>query len=119
MSKEWEPENVFDLFGSEYARQILALASKEPMSAQELADHTDASLPTTYRRVDALQEYDLLRASTQVDPDGNHYRTFETDLERVCFGVEDGSFTVDIQLQRDVVDRFGEFWGDLEGGEDE
>lgn len=118
MSKEWEPETVFDVFGSEYARQILALASVEPMSAQELSEHTDASLPTTYRRVNALREYDLLRADTRVDTDGNHYETFETSMERVCFEVEDGSFTVDIQLSRDLVDQFGEFWRDLEGGDD-
>jgi hypothetical protein len=39
MSKEWEPENVFDVLGCEIARQILAVASLQPVSAAELAQH--------------------------------------------------------------------------------
>lgn len=119
MSKEWEPETIFDVFGSERAREILAMASVEPMSAQEFADRTGASLPTIYRRINALQEYDLLEEQTEIDKQGNHYKTFETNLEEVCFQIEDGSFTVDLRLRHDLVDKFDELWGDLESGQED
>jgi len=114
VGKEWDPETIFDVLGSERARRILALASVQPVSADRIAEHTDMSLPTIYRRVNALEEYDLLEADTRIDTDGNHYKTFETNLERVCFEIEDGGFDVDIRLRRDMVDQFEEFWGDLE-----
>jgi Fe2+ or Zn2+ uptake regulation protein len=118
-SKEWEPETIFDVFASQTARQILALASLRPMSAQEFADHCEHSLPTVYRRVNALQEYDLLREDRAVKDDGTQYKTFETTLEQVCFEVEDGSVAVDLQLQHDMVDQFSSFWTDLEDTTDE
>lgn len=117
--KEWNPENVFDVLGSERARHILALASVEPMSADDLAEGCDTSLPTVYRRVDALQEYDLLREEVKIDADGNHYKTFETTLERICFEVEDGGFDIQIELQRDLVDQFEQFWEDFGESKDD
>jgi DNA-binding transcriptional ArsR family regulator len=115
VSKEWEPENVFDVFGSELARRILVLASSDPVSAEEIAERCDSSLPTVYRRLNTLEEHDLLRENQQVDADGNHYNTYQTKLQKVCFTVEDGGFTIDLQLRQDLVDKFGAFWSDLEG----
>ncbi len=118
VGKEWEPETIFDVLGSERARRILSIASVRPVSAEQLASAIDTSLPTVYRRVNALVEYDLLRENTNIDEEGNHYKTYETNLQRVCFEVSDGGFTVDIQLRRDMVDQFQDFWTDLEGGDD-
>lgn len=84
------------------------------MSAQDLADACDTSLPTIYRRVNALLEYDLLQEETQIDEDGNHYKTFETNLERIVFEINDGGVDIDIELRKDLVDQFDEFWRDLE-----
>ncbi|MFB6300429.1 MAG: ArsR/SmtB family transcription factor [Halobacteriales archaeon] len=114
MSKEWEPETLFDVLASDHARDILALTSVRAMSAQELADHCDTSLPTIYRRINALLEYDLLQEETQIDEDGNHYKTFETNLERIVFEINDGAVDIDIELRKDLVDQFDEFWHDLE-----
>nr|WP_264474849.1 helix-turn-helix domain-containing protein [Salinirubrum litoreum] len=117
VSKEWEPENVFDVFGSERARQILVLASVEPVSAEEIADRLDTSLPTVYRRVNAMVEYDLLAEDTAIDADGHHYTTYETKLQELCVEIEEGGFTIDIEYRRDLVDKFGDFWGDLGDGD--
>lgn len=113
-SKEWEPETIFDVLASDSARQILALASIRPMSAEELSDHCEGSLPTVYRRVNALLEYDLLEEDLEVETDGTQYKVFETNLDRICFEIEEGSVEVDIQLRRDVVDQFTDFWQDFE-----
>lgn len=102
--REWDPETVFEVLGSELARRILALAAIRPHSAEEIAEHCDASLPTVYRRLNVLREYDLLRERRAVDDDGTHYNTYETTLESICFVVEEGSFEVDIQLRRAFID---------------
>lgn len=114
MGKEWEPEHLFEVLASEAARRILVHCAGEPRSADELADHLDASLPTVYRRLNALEEYDLLRSETRIDPDGNHYRTFETVVDRVSVAVSEAGVEAEIERDRDVVDRFGAFWDDLE-----
>lgn len=108
MPSEWDPETVFDVLGNEHARQILALASVKPVSADELAAHTDASQPTVYRRVNVLKEYDMLAEQRTLDEEGNHYKTYRTSLEEACFAVEDGGFTVEVEHRRDLVDRFSD-----------
>jgi len=119
VGNEWDPEDVFEVLGNEHVRQILALADVRPLSADELAEHTDASLPTVYRRVDVLQEYDMIREETRIDDEGNHYKVYETALEQVCFEVANGGFTVNVELREDLVDKFSDFWSDLERGGNE
>lgn len=100
----WDADTLFDVFERKTAREILALTSVEPMSAQALADHTDESEPTIYRRIDALTEYDLLEEKTRMDEEGNHYSVYETNLETVCFHLEDGGFTIDVTYRRELVE---------------
>ncbi|MUW14815.1 helix-turn-helix domain-containing protein [Halorubrum sp. CBA1125] len=102
MAKEWDPETVFDVFGREEIRRILALADEEPMSAEDLAARLSVSQPTVYRRIDVCQEYDLLAEETRIDEEGNHYKVYETTLERICFAVESGGFDVNIELRREI-----------------
>lgn len=101
---EWDPETVFDVLGCPLSRRILALADVEPCSAEELVSHCEASKPTVYRRLNALQEYDMLVERHAVDDDGTHYKTYETALEAARFAVDSGSFAVDIELTRDYLD---------------
>lgn len=104
MTGEWDADTLFDVFERKTAREILALTSLEPMSAQALADRTDESEPTTYRRIDALTEHDLLEEKTRMDEEGNHYSVYETNLETVCFHLEDGGFTIDVTHRRELVE---------------
>lgn len=113
--KEWNPENLFDVLGDSLSRQILILANDSPVSATKLVDELDVTPPTVYRRLDELDDYDLLKEHRQIDERGNHYRTFETSLSRVEFEIEDGEFTVDVGMRRDLTDRFEAFWSEFEG----
>lgn len=112
--KEWSPTNVFDVFGDDLSRQILVLASERPLSADTLVEDLDASLPTVYRRINALQEYDLVVERQQVADDGHHYKTFETALESVTLEIEDGNCSIDVRMRRSLVDQFDALWMDLE-----
>jgi predicted transcriptional regulator len=116
MSKEWESDNVFDVLGCEIARQILVLASLRPSSATELAEHCDVSEPTIYRRVHALQEYDMLDEHIEIDDEGHHYKRYKTELKEARVQIEQGKFNIDIQLEKDYTDKFTDFWSDMEKG---
>lgn len=114
MSKEWNPETLFDVLASETARDVLALASIEPISASEIAEACDVSLPTAYRRVHALQEYDLLAEDVELDGDGNHYSIYRTRVTDITVRIRNGEVETDIDRERDLFDRFDELWSDLE-----
>lgn len=113
MSRDWDPETVFDVLGSEDVRRILAVANLEPVSVQQLADGLDVSEPTLYRRINVCQEYDLLVEDTRVDEDGNHYKVYETTLERATFELDGGAFEVDLELRRDLVEQSEDAWDEL------
>jgi uncharacterized protein YdhG (YjbR/CyaY superfamily) len=114
VTDERDLEGVLDVLGKSHARQILILAWRTPQTAQELADKCETSLPTIYRRVGELTEYGLLIKDTKFDPAGNHYARFETSMDEVCFHLEDDGITVEVEVETDLFDQFGELWKDLE-----
>jgi DNA-binding MarR family transcriptional regulator len=109
-----ETADVLDILKHEPSQQILVAASRTPMSAQELADDCDISLPTVYRRVNELAEKEFLETQMQPRDDGNHHRIFETNVERVRIVIENGVLHTNVKFHGDIVDRFGNFWQDLE-----
>lgn len=116
MSEESTRADVLDVLGSEVNRDILALGSVRPLSAEELAEHCDVSQPTIYRRLDTLRDHGLVDAMVELDDDGNHYHRFRTTLEEATVTVEEGRFHVDLQLEKDYAGKFADFWRDLERG---
>lgn len=116
MSSEWDPDTLFDVFGCETTRAILALASVKQLPAKDMANRLDVSGPTVYRRLDVLEQYDLVTEKVRIDDRGNHYSTYETNVESLTFEIENGEFTVDLEVKHDLVDQFEQFWTGL-GGE--
>lgn len=113
MSKAWDPDDIFDVLASEDVRRILVATSVRPMSAKELADICDRSLATIYRRVRAMQEYNLLSEELTRDPDGTQYNEYRSDLNEIRIKVGEGSLDVDVDIERDTVDQFAELIDDL------
>lgn len=93
------------------------------MSAQQLADECGMSKPTVYRRVERLQEHDLLGERTEIQDDGNHYSVYVATLSEVSIELDDGSFEADVQRREpaafpgeresDTADRFAKMWENL------
>lgn len=106
-------DDVLHVINYENARQILALTRRNPMSAEELAKQCEASMTTIYRRINELLDCELLEERIRIDSDGNHYRVFETDVERISLLIEPERFRIEVRFTRDIVDKFGEFWQDL------
>jgi predicted transcriptional regulator len=106
-------EDILDTIGDEHARRVLATISREPKPAKELAEECDLSLPTIYRRVEMLEEHDLVKDRTLVADDGNHYKVYECNFESTVISLDDDEYRVRIYREENLPDRFSQLWDDL------
>lgn len=114
MSEDWELTEVVSLLDDEYARAILRETSTEPMSASTLSDRCEASLPTIYRRVNALTDADLLAERTELDDGGDHYSVYVARLDNLTIDLGDGAFELRVSLtEDDPADRFTDLFEGL------
>jgi predicted transcriptional regulator len=113
VDEERSIEEILDTIGDEHARRVLAAISREPRSAKELAEECDLSLPTVYRRIEMLNEYDLVKDQTLVADDGNHYKIYESNFESTVISLEENEYRVRIYREENLPDRFSQLWDDL------
>ena len=106
-------EEILDTIGDQHARRVLAAISLEPKSAKDLAAECDLSLPTVYRRIEMLDEYDLVTARTIVAEDGNHYKVYESNFESTVISLQDDEYKVRVYRQENLPDRFSQLWDEL------
>ena len=106
-------EEILDTIGDEHARRVLAAISREPRSAKELSEECDLSLPTVYRRIEMLNQYNLVKDQTLVADDGNHYKVYESNFESTVISLEDDEYRVRIYREENLPDRFSQLWDDL------
>jgi predicted transcriptional regulator len=106
-------EDILDTIGDQHARRVLAAISREPKSAKELSEECDLSLPTVYRRIEMLEEYELVTDRTLVAEDGNHYKVFESNFESTVISLEDDEYKVRIYRTENLPDRFSQLWDEL------
>jgi len=100
-------ETVAGLLEDETARAILTQTSQEPMSASTLEQRCDVSGPTIYRRLDRLEDCDLIVEHTRPDPDrGHHKKVYSPNLRRISVELVDGEFHLHIDRREDMSDRF-------------
>lgn len=100
-------EEIAALLEDDCARTILAATSTRPMTATELTDRCDASGPTVYRRIETLQEQDLLESRTKPDTEGGHHeQVYAATLAQVNVTLRDGTFEVQVDRRESLADRF-------------
>jgi predicted transcriptional regulator len=84
------------------------------MSAKRLSERCDASKPTIYRRIERLEDAELLVEQTRPDPDGNHYSVYAANLKRVTVELADGEFSLRVEREgTDAADRLTSMWEGL------
>lgn len=114
VTDEAEFETVVELLDDEFAREILALTSTEPMTVNEISDRSEAAPSTLYRRVERLQEAELLVEQSRIRPDGHHDTVYAAALEYVHISLADGEFTARVdRREEDAVDRLQRLWGEF------
>lgn len=111
-------EELLDAIGDERARELLAAVGMEPRPAKELAEARDVSLPTVYRRLELLQEHDLITEQTEIAEDGNHYNVYECNFDSTVIKLDDdGEYDIRVYRRENAPDRFVQLWDDLAGDE--
>lgn len=109
-----ELRELAGLLEDEYAHAILLQTSTRAMSAAELSDACDASVSTIYRRLERLQEHDLVAEQLQLDGEGHHYRMYRARLDRIEIALEDGEFDLEVTYRpADPADRFTDLFEGL------
>ncbi|WP_049979709.1 ArsR/SmtB family transcription factor [Halolamina rubra] len=92
-----EPSHeIMDTMGDEMARRLLIAVRKDPQSAKELAEACEMSLPTVYRRMDALIDHGLVTERTVVTDDGNHYKEYRCNFDSTVISLGDQQFDIEI-----------------------
>ena len=114
MSKAWDPDDIFDVLASEDVRRILVATNVRSMSVKELADICDRSLATIYRRIQAMENYNLVSEEITRDADGTQYSEYKSELNEITISVEEGQLDININIEKDTVDQFAELIEDLE-----
>lgn len=105
--------DVIRLLDDDCARQILVETTSEPMSANELSERCDVSLPTIYRRIEELSEHELINEQTRAAPDGHHYSVYAAALDRVEIDITEDGLEVDLTTRERMADRFTIFIEDV------
>ncbi|RLM83517.1 ArsR family transcriptional regulator [Halobellus sp. Atlit-38R] len=109
-----DEDAVLGLLDDEYARAILAHLTIEPMSVDELCTACEMSDATAYRRLNRLQEVDLVTEKQEIDPDGHHYKRYVATVEAVTIAFADGAYKVEVTRSRtDPADRFTDLFEGL------
>jgi len=108
-------QEVLDTIGDEIARRLLIAVRKEPQSAKGLAESCELSLPTVYRRIDALMDHGLVTERTVVADDGNHYKEYRCNFDSTVISLGDQQFDIEIHREENDRDSSAEPWDGFDG----
>lgn len=90
-------DDILDALGDPKTRRCCYALAENPKSARELADATGYSLPTVYRRLNALQQAGIIESRTRLDPNGDHHDTFVAHHTRIRIDIGDN---VQVQIEQ-------------------
>ena len=101
------------VLGNEYNPQILSFAH-EPRSAQELSDELDVPIATCYRRIEELQDADLLEHHDRVLSDERRrVNVYRRNIEEVVVRFSEGGVSVEVEERRQVKNQTDVVWRTL------
>ncbi|QLH83067.1 ArsR/SmtB family transcription factor [Halosimplex pelagicum] len=107
-------QEVLDALDDPDCRAIVS-ALEEPMTASEISEESDIPLSTTYRKLDRLEEAQLLFEGTEIRPDGQHASIYEVDFEEVVIALtEEREFETEIARRPRTPDqRLESLWSEV------
>jgi predicted transcriptional regulator len=109
MAEEGDLETIAGILEDETARRILANTSSEPMTVNELATHLDASKPTIYRRIERLEDNELLAATIRPSESGPQEKVFQATFDKLVVSLDDGTYSYSIERTERMADRLTRF----------
>ena len=107
---------LLSLLADDLTRRILSQLAEDALTVQEIGERFDVSNRTVYRRLDDLQEHDLVDEATQMSDQGHLYSRYHTPIEHIDIDIDPVEDEVDVDLTySDDVDGFIDLWGGLGG----
>lgn len=100
-------DQLVDLLGDEYTRQVLETIADGPMGGREIAEATSISRPTVYRRLNRLQELGLVETSMALCADGNHHKQYRAVLETANLRLDGSGLTASVETERSTTGHQG------------
>lgn len=101
------------VLGNEYNAEIMG-ATDEPRSAQALSDELDIPIATCYRRIEELEEADLLEHQGRVlSEERRRVSVYRRAVDRIVVNFDDESYTVNVAGRADVKNKLDEVWRSL------
>jgi predicted transcriptional regulator len=124
VSEDVDLETVAGLLHESAARDVLTATSREPLSASELSERCDVSVPTAHRWTERLAAAGLLAERTRPREDGHHESVYAATLSELSVRLVDGDLEVEMTTEEpsgadgveegaDAVDRLTSMWEEL------
>lgn len=105
--------SVLNVLGDPKTRRILAILSVEQHSVKELAETTDMSEPTIYRRISNLEDQNLIEKKAMISPNGVHYRTHEGRFSSAMIRLEEAQFQVSVVHDSSYGGSLATLWNEI------
>ncbi|WP_096390750.1 ArsR/SmtB family transcription factor [Halopenitus persicus] len=105
-------EDLIEVLGNKYNTEILA-AADDPKSAQELSDELDVPIATCYRRIDELEEADLIELHDRpLSDDRRRVKVYRRRVDSVVVEFHDG-VSIELTERTSAANRLDEAWRSL------
>lgn len=72
-----DTDELLALLGDEYTRTILSTVGEDSLPAREIANRSDISRATVYRRINRLEAAGVVEEVMSIHPEGQHRREFK------------------------------------------
>jgi predicted transcriptional regulator len=101
----------------EYSRKILLSTINQAKSVEDLSQHENIPISTTYRRVNEMKEVGLLTVEkTILTGDGKKYELYRSAFKTMHLNLEQGQIEIDADLNEDVSTRLSRLWASIREG---
>jgi len=84
-----DTEELLALLGDEYTRKILATVGEDSLPAREIANQSEISRATVYRRINRLEDVGVVEECMSIHPEGQHRREFRIAHDRIELSLVD------------------------------
>lgn len=100
---------IASLLADDCAQTILIETTTGPLSADELSEICDVSSQTVYRRLETLEEHDLVAEEGQPDAEGHHYTVYTATFDRAVIDLTPDGLELSVSRRNRMADRFTRF----------
>ena len=109
-------EDLITVLGNKYNTDILS-ATGEAMSAQDLSEQLDVPIATCYRRINELEEAELLELHDRpLSDEHRRVKVYRRRVDGIEVDFRDG-VTIEVEERSAVKNRLDDVWRNLSSGQ--